>query len=123
MARKLRNIKLYILDIINSIRKINEYIIGFDFQTFSNDSKTIDAVIRNLEIIGEAATQIPIKFRNENDFIDWRALSDFRNVVIHEYFGVNIRIIWDIIKNELPALNEQITNLSLQIEDELFEWE
>ncbi len=123
MARKLRNIKLYITDILNSINKINEYTLNFSLDDLKNDSKTTDAVIRNFEIIGEAASKLPHKFKNENNYIDWRALIDFRNVIIHEYFGVNLEIIWDIIQNELILLFNKIDQLNRTLPNGLIEWE
>ncbi|MBX3044243.1 MAG: DUF86 domain-containing protein [Candidatus Kapabacteria bacterium] len=81
------------------------------FDNFSDDDKTIDAVIRNFEIIGEASNHLPKDFKLKYADIDWRALTDFRNVIIHEYFGISIEIIWDIIENELPNLEPNIKKL------------
>ena len=117
MARKLRNIKLYVYDILNSIEKIRVYIQDLNFEDFKLDSKSIDAVIRNFEIIGEASNHLPIDFKLLHDNISWRALTDFRNVVIHEYFGVNIEIIWDIAMNELPELHSKIKSLYDSMDD------
>jgi len=111
MARKLRNVSLYINDILDSIRKIELYISGKDFIQFRKDSLTVDAVVRNFEIIGEAANQLPKSFKDSNKDIEWKYLIEFRNVIIHEYFGINYEIIWDIIQNELQPLNSKISEL------------
>lgn len=117
MARKLRNIKLYVFDILNSINKIELYTADMSFESFSKDSKTIDAVIRNFEILGGASSHLPISFKKNNSEVEWRILIDFRNVIIHEYFGVNLEIIWDIIKNEIPILKSKIQILYNSMED------
>ncbi len=117
MAHKLRNIKLYILDIKNSVSNIFEYTDGMRYEDFELDKKTIDAVVRNFEIIGEAGNQLPRVFKIKYKNIEWRNLIDFRNVIIHEYFGVNIEIVWDIIHNELPKLDNDIRELIKQIDN------
>jgi uncharacterized protein with HEPN domain len=111
MAKYIRNILLYLDDMLESIARIKEYTEGFSFDDFRIDKKTIDAVIRNFEIIGEAASQIPANFRNKHSNIEWKAIKNFRNVIIHEYFGVNLEIIWDLIENELPMLERDVLDL------------
>lgn len=106
-----RDYKLYMEDILESIEKINIYTKGMNWEKFAGDNKTIDAAIRNLEIIGEASRQIPEAIKNNYPDVDWRGMIDFRNVIIHEYFGINIKIIWDIIENELPLLEEKIKKI------------
>jgi uncharacterized protein with HEPN domain len=125
VARKLINIKLYLLDIQNSIQKIFEYIGNLSYDNFQKDHRTIDAVVRNLEIIGEAASQLPRLFKSKHKDIEWRNLIDFRNVIVHEYFGVNLEIVWDIVKNELPFLDEKFKELIKKIDNgEIpIEWE
>lgn len=99
-----RDYKLYLEDILESIEKIKEYTNGLSYKEFSKDEKTIDAVVRNFEIIGEAARQLPESVKNKYSIVEWKALIDFRNVIIHEYFGLSLKIMWDIIENELPLL-------------------
>ena len=79
-----------------------------DFDGFTTDQKTVDAVVRNFEIIGEASNQIPEEFKRANNSISWRDLSDFRNRLIHEYFGVDLEIVWEIISTELNRLIEDL---------------
>ncbi|MBM2816918.1 MAG: hypothetical protein HW421_3680 [Ignavibacteria bacterium] len=83
MAKKLRNIMLDINYILGSIHKIIDYSSNMDYMDFIKDTKTIDAIIRNFEIIGEAANQVPKKFKEANKQIEWRILIDFRNAIIH----------------------------------------
>lgn len=111
MARKLRNVNLYVNDILDSVGKIETYTSQKDFIQFRHDSLTVDAVVRNFEVIGEAANQIPKSFKEVNNEVEWKYLIDFRNVIIHEYFGINYEIIWDIIQNELQPLKIKITEL------------
>ena len=125
MARKLRNVSLYINDILDSIRKIETYTGEKDFNQFRTDSLTVDAVIRNFEIIGEAANQIPKSFKDSYKEVEWKYLIDFRNVIIHEYFGINYEIIWDIIQNELQPLKCKISELQNKLNNTQIplEWE
>lgn len=106
-----RNWKLYIEDILECIEKIERYIGDFQFDEFKNDSKTIDAVVRNLEIIGEASRNIPEEIKNKYSEIPWRDIVDFRNRIAHEYFGISLSIAWYIIKQELPKLKQQIKQI------------
>jgi len=106
-----RDYKLYLEDIQQAIGKIYEYISGLDFEIFKKDSKTIDAVVRNLEIVGEAVKQVPENVRIMHPNIDWKKIAGLRDILIHSYFGVDIEIIWSIIQNNLPELKEQIDNI------------
>ena len=103
-----RDYKLYLEDIIESIDKIEKYISNMNYNNFSKSDITVDAVVRNCEIIGEAARQLSAKVRDKYTDVGWQAMVDFRNVIIHEYFGVSLKIMWDIIKNELPTLKRNL---------------
>jgi uncharacterized protein with HEPN domain len=92
-----RNLTLLLLDIKVSIGKIFDYTAGMTFESYDADSKTKDAVERNFEIIGEAASRIPDDFKKLHPSIEWRVIKDFRNFMIHEYFGINNQIVWDTI--------------------------
>jgi uncharacterized protein with HEPN domain len=81
-------------DILDALENVQKYIEGLDLQQFKSDQRTIDAVVRNLEIIGEAARHIPNTIIQEYPHIPWKHIRDMRNVLIHEYFGVDISIIW-----------------------------
>jgi uncharacterized protein with HEPN domain len=106
-----RNWKLYIEDILESIELIERYIDNMQFDNFKNDRKTQDAVIRNFEIIGEASRLIPEDLRNKYKDIDWQGIIGLRNRIVHEYFGINKKIIWHIITKELPSLKEKMSQI------------
>ncbi len=99
-----RDYKQQLDDILQAITFIREYVKGMDYKAFEADRKTQDAVIRNLEIIGEAARTVPEEVRDKAAEIQWNKIIALRNILIHEYFGVNLKIIWDVIQNKLDAL-------------------
>ncbi len=98
----------YLLHILEAIKSIEEYLGESDFDSFSKDKKTIDAVVRELEIIGEASNNLSEKFRTDNSQIPFRDIIDMRNVLTHEYFGVNTKIVWDTCQIDLLNLKEAI---------------
>lgn len=100
--------KLFLNDIREAIDAIVSYVGDMDYDGFMRDKKTIDAVLRNLEIIGEAAKNVPSGFKEEYPSMNWRAMTGMRDKLIHEYFGVSPRIVWETVKNDLPALKSQI---------------
>ncbi|MBD2653640.1 DUF86 domain-containing protein [Synechocystis sp. FACHB-383] len=104
-----RELRLYLADIIRSIDKINVYLGNMGYDDFSGDEKTIDAVVHNLQIIGEATKQIPESLRQQYPDIPWRQVAGLRDVIAHTYFMINSAIIWDIVKIELEPLRELIT--------------
>ena len=106
-----RDPSLLVEDIIDSANKILDYTANFSFEEFTKDGKTIDAVIRNFEIIGEAASRLSEAFKMQYPEIEWRILKDFRNFIIHEYFGINSSIVWDTIQFRLPHLLQDISTI------------
>ena len=106
-----REAKLLLEDIWEAIGKIEDYTQAMSFEQFIKDSKTVDAVIRNFEIIGEATIQLPEEFRLKHSNIDWHRLKGFRNRLVHDYFGVDYKIVWDIIQENLPYFRAQIEKL------------
>ena len=103
-----RDHELYLEDIKEAVRKIINFTDGLSFEEFLKDEKCTDAVIRNLEVIGEAAKNIPPEIKNGYPGVEWRKISDLRNLIAHEYFGIDYEIIWDIVQNKLPDLREII---------------
>jgi uncharacterized protein with HEPN domain len=99
-----RDPRLYLDDILEAVNSIHEYTVGLDLQGFSLDRKTQDAVLRNLEIIGEAASRLPEPLRQAAPEIEWRKIIALRNLLIHEYFGVSLPIVWDVVANKLAPL-------------------
>jgi uncharacterized protein with HEPN domain len=106
------NDETYLSHIAEAIEKIEEYIGELTYEEFLKDSKTVDAVIRQLEIIGEAANNVSEEFQNKHPEFLWSKIISMRNRLIHEYFGVNEEIIWDTVEKKLPVLKKQIEELS-----------
>jgi uncharacterized protein with HEPN domain len=94
-----------------SCEKVIQFTHGLDQTQFLADQKTYDAVMRNLEIIGEAAKHVPNEVRSQHPEVDWRRVAAFRDVAIHEYFGIDVDVVWDIVQNKLPPLYRQIRQL------------
>ena len=103
-----RGFTLYITDILESAKKIKKYIKDMTLADFKRDDRTLDAVIRNLEVIGEAAYNLPKEFKKKYPEIPWQAVSDMRNKLVHEYFGADSEIIWKTINEDLPVLAKKI---------------
>lgn len=99
-----RNWRVRIHDILNAIKAIESYAKGMEFEYFASDQKTVDAVIRNLVIIGEAATNVPEEIILDHPSIPWQEMKGIRNIVVHEYFGVSTRIIRDTVRIDLPPV-------------------
>jgi len=106
-----RPVNLLLADICEAIEKIAHYTAGMPFEVFIHDEKTIDAVVRNLEIIGEAANRLPEEFRESHSDIEWHKIIGLRNRIVHEYFGVDLEIIWQILHRDLPSLHSGIRRI------------
>jgi uncharacterized protein with HEPN domain len=106
-----RDVRLYLEDIQLSCQKIIRYTAGMSFDAFLKDDRTYDAVIRNLEIIGEAARNVTTEFQADHPEVTWRKTTALRNIIAHEYFGVKDEIIWDIIQKEIPELGGRIQSI------------
>lgn len=114
-----RDIALYISDILESIGAIEDFIKGCDYECFIADRKTYSATLREFIVIGEAIANIPDELKNRFPSVDWRIIKDFRNFIVHEYFGIDSSIVWDAVRLELPELKARIHELrtSLPIND------
>jgi len=106
-----RNYTMYLQDILVAMTRIAEYLEGYDFDQFKKDYKTVDAVIRNFEIIGEASRKIPDHIKRNNPDLPWDEMYLLRNKVSHEYFGIDYEIIWDVCINHLPENRKQIQSI------------
>ena len=102
--REQREWRLYVNDMIEFAEKVQSFTDGMDQDTFVSDALTYDATLRNLELIGEAATHIPGAVRETYPEISWRTMVSTRNRIAHGYLGIDNDIIWDIIQNDIPAL-------------------
>lgn len=107
-----RNDSDFLADMLEAAERILSYTAEFDYDSFALDTKTQDAVIRNLEIIGEVAKKISEEFRHQHADLPWRSMAGLRDRLIHDYFGVNIDIIWEIISNELPGVVDSLKESS-----------
>ena len=106
-----RNPRLYCDDILESGSAILDYVEGLSFEDFCDDRKTYSAVIREFEIIGEAVGKLPGSFRERSPDVEWQDIKDFRNLLSHEYFGVDLEIVWKIIEDDLPALMDAVREI------------
>ena len=107
----LRDISIYLDDILNAIELINEFTYGYNQNSFKKDKKTHHAVIRNLEIIGEAVKKIPEEKRKLKTDIEWKKISGLRDILTHDYFGIDLEIVWNIVKEKLPVLKSAIEDM------------
>lgn len=114
-----RDPRLYLSDILDSGRAIQEFVKGFSFEEFCRDRKTCSAVIREFEVIGEAIGKLPETLKQRYPDIEWQDIKDFRNLLVHEYFGVDLEIVWNMIQDDLPVLIDAIRTISEEEGEEL----
>ena len=107
-----RDPDLLVEDILAAIRKIDRFTAGMDQDLFRQDEKTVDAVVRNLEVVGEAAKQLPESFTARYPSVPWRQIAGLRNRIVHDYFGLDLEIIWQVIRHDLPQLKVQLEDLA-----------
>ena len=113
-----REYKDYLDDIKTSISEIQEFTVGMSFEEFSYDRKTTHAVIRCFEIIGEAVKNLPEKVKAVYPDIPWREIAGMRDKMIHEYFGVNLNIVWQTIEEDLPLFEAMVKKIIVDVEAE-----
>ncbi len=106
-----RDVRLYLADIDDAVAAIEEYTTGMDYKSFSGDRKTYSATLREFIVIGEAIANIPDEIKQLAPTIEWRLIKDFRNFIVHEYFGVDSQIVWDAVRQELPLLKLEVNRL------------
>jgi len=110
-----RDVRIFLIDIIENIRKIEQYLDGIDEQAFLANEQMQDAVVRRIEVIGEAVKGIPLSIRKTFSDISWKELAGMRDVLIHQYFGVNLKRVWVVVREDLPVIKDKV----LKILDEL----
>ena len=111
MKNNNRNYQIYLEDILISMKRIVEYIGDRDFEEFKENNMVVDTVVRNFEIIGEATNNLPDEVKDRHSEIPWRKMYGLRNLVSHEYFGIDYEMIWEIAKKNLPDNTKEIKRI------------
>ena len=106
-----RDADILIEDIETAIARIDHYIAGLNRAQFMEDQKTIDAVVHNLEIIGEAVRWLPPEFKEQNPSVPWQQIAGLRNRIVHDYFGLDLEIIWRVLESSLPEFKQQLARI------------
>ena len=109
-----RDVNLFLEDMQTACEKVARYVKNMKQKQFLEDEKTYDAVVRNLTIIGEAVKNVPQEFRELHLDIEWRKIAGFRDIAVHDYFGIDEDILWDIIQNEIPYLLKQLNQIIIK---------
>jgi uncharacterized protein with HEPN domain len=112
-----RDYRLFIEDILDCIEKIDEFVGNMDFDEFFRDDKTRSAVVRKLEIIGEASKNIPKRIREKYKELPWSDMARMRDKITHDYFGINYKIVWNVIKERLPEIKPVIHKILKELEE------
>ncbi|MCB8946064.1 MAG: DUF86 domain-containing protein [Ardenticatenaceae bacterium] len=103
-----KDIRVYLEDIISAMSHAEQFVVGMDYAQFANDLKTNFAVTRALEIVGEATKRLPMPFRDQHSHVRWKDMAGMRDVIIHGYDNVNLKIVWQVIKSDIPLIKAQI---------------
>jgi uncharacterized protein with HEPN domain len=106
----IRELGDYIADILTAAREVAEFTEGMDYEAFRADKKTVNAVIRSLEVMGEAAKRIPEDVRAQYPDIPWKRIAGMRDKLIHEYAGVDLEVVWTVLNEELPPMKVHVEN-------------
>ena len=107
----MRNYRLYLKDILAAMESIEQFVAGMDFEAFERDDKTASAVLRKLEIIGEAAKQVPENIRQKYPQVPWREMAGMRDKLIHFYFGMDYSLVWRTITERLPGIKRELQRM------------
>ena len=102
----------WISDMKEAIARVEEYTAGIDYQEFLDDKKTQDAVVLNIGIIGEAVKKLSGEFKRLNKDIEWKVIAGMRDKLVHDYFGVNLDILWDVVESKLPELKAKLEQMN-----------
>jgi len=111
-----RDIRLYLEDIIDAVAKIERFTAGVGREEFRRDSMVFDAVVRNLEIIGEAVKNLPQELRHDTSDLEWRKIAGLRDVLAHGYFSLDEEIVWDVVRTKLEPLAVEARRIIKEVE-------
>jgi uncharacterized protein with HEPN domain len=114
----LRDRSLFLDDIASSCRKISSFVEGYTYDEFLLDEKTFDAVVRNLEVIGEAVKHLSADFREQHPSTDWRAIAGMRDILSHVYFALDLEVLWNVVQVEVPQLLVSVQEILGSNQDE-----
>ena len=111
MSKQRRDYIFFIEDILTCIEKIERYTSNVSFEEFCGNDMAVDAVIRNFEIIGEAVKKIPEEIKKNYADVEWKEAAGFRDVLIHDYFGIDLEAVWDTVRNNIPSFKKQVVKV------------
>lgn len=109
-----RDASIFLHDIIEAIERTQRYVAGKTFEEFRDDTLATDAVLRNLEVIGEAVKRLPAVVKERHPEVEWQKIAGLRDVLIHAYFGIDYDIIWNVIQEKLPQLQKQVQTIAAE---------
>ena len=106
-----RDYKVSLQDVLQAIADVAEFIGTLNLEQFKSDKKTLHAVVRDLEVIGEAIKSVPAEVRDRHPSVAWQRIAGLRDILIHHYFGIDVDIVWDIVQDKLPELKAQVQGI------------
>jgi len=118
MSENRRDYILFLEDVMGAIEKIERYVRTMDYSKFSENDMAVDAVVRNFEIIGEAINSLPEEIKSKYPDVEWKEAVGFRNILIHNYFGVDLEAIWDTISKNIPMLKQHVGEVLVREKEE-----
>jgi uncharacterized protein with HEPN domain len=106
-----RDYRVFLQDALDAIDNVTEFVAGMPIEVFKDDKKTLHAVVRNLEVIGEAVKAVPPEVRERHPQVPWQRIAGLRDILIHHYFRIDVDIVWDVVQNKLPALRTDLRTI------------
>jgi len=106
-----RDFRVYLEDILEAAGAAREFVAGMGKEELGKDRRTRDAVVRNLEIIGEALKKLPPQTKRDHPEVEWKKIAGLRDILVHDYFGIDMDIVWDVVQSKLPVLAEQVRRI------------
>ncbi len=113
-----RDYRLYLRDILAAMRSIDQFVAGLDYDGFADDEKSSSAVVWKLQIIGEASKNIPQHLRRRHPDIPWKEMAGMRDRIAHSYFGIDLEIVWKVVKKRLPEIQTRVETMLSELDQE-----